>query len=475
MYYFRFCFLNSFLLSTSLFSQLIPYDQDSSSWHGAPQWNEQQERLNDEYQNQEINADASRFNFNQPNGEEIAPTVASDDEANRDQERDFANESFNRNAFTFAPDNSPPSNPYNTSYNAYNTPYASYNTSYNTPFAFGNMQQNDACQENCCNEGWDIWIYPDYFYCGLTQGDGIGFRRGYATLGLFTVPAFLSSSQFTNFIDVKGYAFVNGKWAASVGGGTRYLIPSWNVVLGANIYYDYRRLHHFHLHQIGAGLELLSPDFDIRVNGYFPVDSTQRESRLFDFSYGLFALRHSHIRRWYGVDTEVGAWLKRKYACDWLGLYLAAGPYYYTLDREHEHDHNFRDGRRRHDTFGGRVRLLARICDFVDASVNVTYDHIWRTRVNGQIMIALPFDYLTSLLGSGSRKNSCCCESSPCLLNQIAIQPVQRNGIIPAEQRCCWEWNWSEEGCSDCSSGRRPTSRSVGSSFRLPNSSSYRS
>ena len=318
----------------------------------------------------------------------------------------------------------------------------------------------DACQgrdvycDNGCNN-WDIWIYPDYFYVGHTEGKGIGYRKGFTTLGFFLAPSFLETLPCVKtFLDAKGYLFNRGKWAASTGVGTRFILSSRNIVLGLNVYYDYRKMRQFNLNQIGVGLEVLGPSWDFRLNGYIAAGKTSfRENRLFDFSGDFFAIRQRRVSAWSGIDGEIGTWIKRKYTCDWWGLYVAAGPYYYS--REHKRD--FNEGGKG-EVFGGRVRLLARIFDILDLSIIATYDPKWHTGVQGQITLAIPLDGGWLL----HQKSQCECQPSPCLLEQIAQQPIQRNGIIVADQFCSWLWTWSNES-SDNSYGR-PTSHFISSS-----------
>lgn len=308
-----------------------------------------------------------------------------------------------------------------------------------------NCSVNDDC---CCNsnatDNFNLWLYPNYLYLGHTEGKGLGYRQGFTTLGLFISPSNLWTQSIYPFLDAKCYCFNNGKFGSSVGIGERYLLPSCNVVLGANIYYDYRNVHHHDLNQIGLGFEILSPNLDLRFNGYIPVGKQNfRKKTLFDFSDGFLALRHKRTSAWSGMDAEVGTWLIKEHSCDWFGLYLAAGPYYYFRD------HKKRDGNHKH-AFGGRARLLARIYDIIDLSVSSTYDSIWHTGVQGQLAITIPLSSDCKEIFKRLRDRCCKCTPPPCLLQQLATQPVQRNGIIVADQDCCWQWNWNDCGC-DCS------------------------
>ncbi len=81
----------------------------------------------------------------------------------------------------------------------------------------------------------------------------------------------------------KGLLFVNPRTAmtdhdgkeVNIGMGFRHLLLNEKLILGANLYYDYRDTGYSHYDQWGAGLELLSDWVDARFNYYDP------ESKLF--------------------------------------------------------------------------------------------------------------------------------------------------------------------------------------------------
>lgn len=295
------------------------------------------------------------------------------------------------------------------------------------------------CQDCCdCQQDWDLWSLDDYLYVGYTGGNGLGYRGGYATTGIFlTAPSFENSS-FVPFLDGRAHVFNHGKWAANAGLGLRYILSSWNAVIGANVYYDYRRYRHYDYNQIGIGLEWLSQWFDFRVNGYLPVDSDRKKGKLFNFGDNLFAVRFKHQQAFRGIDAELGIWILDKTPCNWFGLYVAAGPYFYS--REHK------DGSRHRSINGGQGRILAKINDYVDLTVSGSYDNYYHGLVQGQINLYLPLDGILGIFSN----DCCCCKSSPCLDRQIAYQPVERNPIIVTRPpQACWQWNWS--GACPCS------------------------
>lgn len=303
-----------------------------------------------------------------------------------------------------------------------------------------------ACCDNFNDANYDAWPFPNYLYVGYTGGRGIGYNKGYGTAGIFLSPQGFTSSNFQPFLDGKFYLFDKNETGGSVGLGLRYLPDSWDHVLGLNVYYDNRKAHHHVFSQVGVGFEFLGPNWDFRLNGYIPVNANHHHTVLFDLSGDFFAARRHRISAWSGVDAEFGAWLLNRTACNPMNLYCAVGPYYYFR----EHNHHWRE--RKHQTTGGRVRLFAKVTDYVELSVNATFDSIWHTRVQGQIALVIPLNF-------GCLKNDSCCD--PCACRPIPYQPVQRNGIIVVDDECGWKWNWSGGCDSGSSDDRDPSSNSA--------------
>lgn len=317
------------------------------------------------------------------------------------------------------------------------------------PFSYASGDCDDYA--DCCDclpTNWDLWAFDNYIFVGYTGGHGLGWRRGYTSAGVFFTPSYFANSRFVPFLDVRGHIFNNGKGAANVGLGLRYIISSWNTVLGINSYYDYCNYRGDGFNQIGIGFEWLTPLCDFRLNGYFPVGSyNHRKGTLFDFGDDLFAVRFGWKQAYKGVDAELGVWVLDKTPCNWFGLYLAVGPYYYTRD----HRRHTIDDTHRHIK-GAQGRVLAKINDYVDLSVRGTYDNFFHGTLQGQITLNMPINDLFACFSCSASSDRCCCKPLPCLMRQIAIQPVERNDIIvTADTDCTWQWNWSGAcPCSDC-------------------------
>jgi len=76
----------------------------------------------------------------------------------------------------------------------------------------------------------------------------------------------------------KGLLFVNPRGATTdhdaeevnIGVGYRQLLPKQNIIVGANVYYDYRDTGYSNYDQWGVGIEMLSTWVDARANYYDP-------------------------------------------------------------------------------------------------------------------------------------------------------------------------------------------------------------
>lgn len=104
-----------------------------------------------------------------------------------------------------------------------------------------------------------------------------------------------------------------------------------------------------------------------------------------------------------GVDAELGVWVLHKTPCNWFGLYLAGGPYYFTRDhRRHTVDDDHRDIK------GAQGRILAKINDYVELSVLGTYDNFYHGTVQWADHVDVSFDFFC-----GNKSSDCA--ATPCL------------------------------------------------------------
>lgn len=257
-------------------------------------------------------------------------------------------------------------------------------------------------------EKCDIHAKPYRVDLRHIEGKGIGYQKGYTTLGgFFTYPQAFKCVFFP-FLDVRGHVFNNGDPAANAGLGLRYLASSWLV--GANAYYDYRKTHVAHYNQVSGGLECLGRWWDFRINGYFPLGKKQT---CFDPCFNRFECNQimQSISREFAmkaVNGEVGYHFPNWHHLD---FYAAGGPYYLKG--------------RGAQAWGGEGRLKAIIYDYLSLQVSGSYDRIYRRIVQGEIGLNFAF-------GPKSRVKrrqgySCAKEST---LRERAVQPVDRFEII---------------------------------------------
>ncbi|WP_075883762.1 inverse autotransporter beta domain-containing protein [Candidatus Protochlamydia sp. W-9] len=273
-----------------------------------------------------------------------------------------------------------------------------------------------------------------------TFGKSLGCQKSYGTFGGMIFPFFSSCRPFQIFLDGKAFLFDQGKWGGSVGIGLRHFsYNGWMV--GLNGYYDYRRFNGWDLNQLGLGVELLGDCVEFRVNGYLPINKNRWDQCcLFDYSGSYFATLRERGYVWSGLDTEIGTWLVKPSCCQGIGLYVAAGPYYYRRS----HDQNFFFHDQKHHTIGGKARILATLGDFIELSMAATHDSVWHTRVQGRAEITVPFDYLYTLFNPVHDQSTCLVTPS----HSSLTRPVYRQDSIVVSKNHYWTWNWCDRSMS---------------------------
>ena len=91
-------------------------------------------------------------------------------------------------------------------------------------------------------------------------------------LGDLLVPVWNPGGTGLLFLNPRTAIVDHDEQEGNLGIGYRQLLPRLDVILGANLYYDYRDTGSFNYDQWGFGLELLSPWIDARANYYDPDD-----------------------------------------------------------------------------------------------------------------------------------------------------------------------------------------------------------
>ncbi len=270
-------------------------------------------------------------------------------------------------------------------------------------------------QENCLRGT------PSHASARYRGPEGVGYGRGYTTLEGFLSPNW--QRGFQPFLDVRGHMFDSGRTAANVGMGGRFNVFG-NWAAGANLFYDFRDAKRLRVHQLGPGLELLSPFIDFRLNGYFPIANVKKlEDLTFDRFTGvgsqLIATRQFTAAP-ANVAFEVGAPLG-----PFLDPYLSVGPYYLF--------------RRSIDNvgcagvWGGLARLGLQVFDGISIGGEISYDKEYKTRGNGFVSLSYPLGPNT-IRRHGS-KWSRWYASPECddraVLQRVMTKDVVRQEIVP--------------------------------------------
>lgn len=254
---------------------------------------------------------------------------------------------------------------------------------------------------------------PDRVSVRHIEPGGIGYQHGYTSVDFF-LSAREKWPRIRPFLDLRGHVFNTGRFAANAGLGLRGLASSIETVFGLNAFYDYRQTKRRPYNQVSGGFEVLREGWDFRANGYFPVGI--KETRYYDYSFSFNPsnnnLHVSAVRQFVmkGFDAEFG-WHAPK--VKWVEFYPAAGCYYYRSSSNvgiH--------------TFGGRVRLLATVIDWVTLEGIVSYDHRFKWVGQGALAINIPFGGRIE-----GRKYTMSYDVAEIMQDRM-VQPVWHNEII---------------------------------------------
>jgi hypothetical protein len=257
----------------------------------------------------------------------------------------------------------------------------------------------------------------NYITLRRNQGQSIATTCSYTTLEGTIFPN--TNLDVLPFLDVRLHALDRAdNYAASMGGGLRFLPTGSNRIFGVNAYYDYRKDHRANYNQMGIGFELLGEYLNFRLNGYLPVGKKGiRLSRcIFDHYIGDYFIvkdKISHSRK--GIDFEVEALIADK---NWWGAHAALGTYYYSSRGCLKH------------IFGCEGRLSADFARYFNFSVIATYDNVFHTRVQGQLSVTVPFSFIYGDEVSFRPQNS------------RVFMPVRRQDLIILNRHCHWIWNY---------------------------------
>lgn len=223
--------------------------------------------------------------------------------------------------------------------------------------------------------GWTIHVRP-----------GIRFGTNDRVIGYldFLVPVYFTDKSllFVNpkvsWDDREGYEF-------NVGAGYRQMILDEKLILGGNIYYDWRRSSSGkRYHQLGVGLEAMT-EFDVtainaRVNGYISLSDEEilKTWREYYFtSTGLgYTTDYTVEEPLSGLDYEVG--FRIPGISNYVETWVYGGGYNYFADYSK-------------DVSGFMARLEIIPTSFVRASYEYRHDNVHNSEHYGEVMFEVPF------------------------------------------------------------------------------------
>jgi hypothetical protein len=292
--------------------------------------------------------------------------------------------------------------------------------------------------EESCEKGFTSRVGAQH-----REARGVGYTEGYSSLYTFLSPSW---DRWIPFVDGRLHIFNDGRFASNLGLGTRVAAFDGAWVFGANLYWDYRESKGLSTHQAGPGLEALSENVDVRLNGYIPFSGeehngplklaacTSTEAIIKQTSY--FALPN--------INAEVGFPVPWNWARV-VDLYFAVGPYYLFKEvgkispaRQIElgiipQGKALTAGQ----SFGIRGRLTARLYDGLTLAIESTYDKTFHGTFQGYIAFSFPFGP-GNMRTEGSRwrqaYTSPQCNSMAKKTRRMT-QAVNRFEIIPVERK----------------------------------------
>ena len=258
---------------------------------------------------------------------------------------------------------------------------------------------------------------PELIGASHTEGKGLGYTRGYTSLDLFLSQPFCRYG-LVPFLDLRGHMLNDANYAANAGLGLRWL-NRWGQVWGANWFYDYFETPRRPYNQVAMGLEVLSTNWAVYLNGYLPVG--HKKTPLYQFSYlslDPFLLKGTEQFAMNGVDAEFGYRFGNFKGFD---LYAGIGPYYYW-GRSAATENALNPLHKR--AIGGRFSGSASFLNYLSLEGVVTYDSLFRWGGQLTLAVTVPFDFTY---------NTGNCPGSYCLQERL-YQTVHRNEIIVVDR-----------------------------------------
>ena len=163
--------------------------------------------------------------------------------------------------------------------------------------------QPNCIDGDCFTPGCESGVVATYGWARGSGGREYGVAEDwYSQVGIFA-PLFTISHNGHFFVQGHGLIAEDDVYGTNIGIGYRQLMSP--VIIGVSGWYDFERSRERSFNQLGASFEILTPDIDVRVNGYFPVANDERFVGVlphFDRNNVIIGHTESVLQ---GVDAEI--------------------------------------------------------------------------------------------------------------------------------------------------------------------------
>jgi Inverse autotransporter, beta-domain len=279
--------------------------------------------------------------------------------------------------------------------------------------------KNDEQEKNCLIECDDVYCRRLPLSLSHTEGHWFDNRIGYTSMRWFWPHPAIPDGNYFPFIDIRGHVFNNGTAAGNFGGGVRMINGcNQSTIYGVNAFYDFRKAawnHYFQ--QIGIGFEILNPCLDIRFNGYIPLCRQTVCSKMHRFESEhekTFSWKKRRVLT--GFDASIGKWIVKD-ARGRFDYYATLGIYTYFPQK------------RQKNIFGGEVRLIANLIQFLSLELRGGYDSYYGTLAQGTLGVYIPLGVSPCDCYTNSYLND------NCYLRERLCQSLLRQEIIALDKK----------------------------------------
>ena len=180
--------------------------------------------------------------------------------------------------------------------------------------------QQDCVGGDCISAGCGSGVMATYGWLRGSGGREYGVAEDwYSQLGIFAPLLSLGNNGYV-FGQAQGMISEDDLYGGNVGLGFRQILST--TIIGASIWYDFEESRDRAFRQLGGSLELMTPDVDFRLNGYFPISNEERfvpVTPFFDRNNIVIGSTESVLT---GLDAEVSVPLTQT-------VRTSAGVYHY--------------------------------------------------------------------------------------------------------------------------------------------------